>query len=106
MELYVSARESSVLSVLSFGPLIAQGALILDLMVHPFAFIQTLMLLLCGITPWLCANGLGLLCCMVVSPNWLALCLKHSPASGGLGGAHSGLTGGVAEEKKVQLCLR
>lgn len=69
-------------------------------------FIQTLTLLLCGLTLWLCANGRGLLCCVVVSPNWLALCLKHSSAGGGgLWGAHSGVTGSVAEEK-VQLCLR
>lgn len=35
VELYVSARESSVFSILSFGPLIAHGALILDLIFHP-----------------------------------------------------------------------
>lgn len=66
-------------------------------------FVQILMLLLCGITLWLCANGRGLLCCVVVSLNWLALCLKHSSASGGLWGAHSGVTGGVAEEKSTAL---
>lgn len=99
----MSTRESSVLSILSFGPFITQGAFILDFIFHALCSFRL------SCSSYVVYNTVavckwpGLLCCVVVSPNWLALCLKHSSASEGLWGAHSGVTGSVAEEKSTAL---